>query len=110
MRFDLSYTGTSPEHKDMRSIVEIETEVLLKNLVHDLRQPLSTIETSTYYLNLLLGEGHERAHEQLRAIEHQVERAATLLSQVVGELRRLQAESHTGQIRSLTNEETAVVT
>src|SRR5579862_8171147 len=40
---------------NMRSIAEIETELLLKNLVHDLRQPLSTIETSTYYLNLLLG-------------------------------------------------------
>lgn len=95
----------------MRSIVEIETELLLKNLVHDLRQPLSTIETSTYYLNLLLGEdGHARAHEQLRAIEHQVDRAAALLSEAVAELHRLQQECPTANSRSLTNEATAVVT
>ncbi|SPE30392.1 hypothetical protein SBA3_1650041 [Candidatus Sulfopaludibacter sp. SbA3] len=94
----------------MRSIVEIETELLLKNLVHDLRQPLSTIETSTYYLNLLLGEGHQRAHEQLRIIEHQVDRAATLLSQAVAELHRLYEECPTGARRSRTKEETAAVT
>ena len=93
----------------MRSIAEIETELLLKNLVHDLRQPLSTIETSTYYLNLLLGDGHSRAHEQLRTIEHQVDRAAALLSDAVAELHRLQARP-TGESRSLTKEATAVVT
>ncbi|HWC96404.1 MAG TPA: hypothetical protein VG456_06640 [Candidatus Sulfopaludibacter sp.] len=76
----------------MRSIVEIETELLLKNLVHDLRQPLSTIETSTYYLNLILGEGHSRTHDQLRTIEHQVDIAANMLSQAVAELRRIQEE------------------
>lgn len=90
----------------MRSIVEIETTLLLKNLVHDLRQPLSTIETSTYYLNLILGEEHQRAHEQLHTIEHQVARAAALLSQAVAEMHRLQESA---SLR-LTKEETAAVT
>lgn len=93
----------------MRSIVEIETEILLKNLVHDMRQPLSTIETSTFYLNLLLGEANDRAHEQLRAIEHQVERAAALLSQAVAELHRLH-ECPADESRPLTKETTATVT
>ncbi len=93
----------------MRSIAEIETELLLKNLVHDLRQPLSTIETSTYYLNLLLGDGPSRAQEQLRAIEHQVDRAAALLAEAVAELQRLQGRPASDS-RSLTNEATAVVT
>ena len=93
----------------MRSIAEIETELLLKNLVHDLRQPLSTIETSAYFLNLLLGDGHERAHEQLHTIEHQVDRAAALLSQAVAELHRLQ-ECPTGESRSLTKAAIAAVT
>jgi signal transduction histidine kinase len=94
----------------MRSIVEIETEILLKNLVHDLRQPLSTIETSSYYLNLLLEDGPSRVREQLRTIEHQVDLAAAMLSQAVAELHRLQAEGPTGNSRSLTNEATAAVT
>lgn len=93
----------------MRSIAEIETEILLKNLVHDLRQPLSTIETSTYYLNILLGDGQQRAHEQLRTIEHQVDRAAALLTQAVAELHRLQA-GPTSESRSLTKAATAAVT
>ncbi len=93
----------------MRSIAEIETELLLKNLVHDLRQPLSTIETSTYYLNLLLSGGPDRAIEQLRTIEHQVDRAAALLAEAVAELHRLH-EYPTGESRSLTKEVTAAVT
>jgi signal transduction histidine kinase len=93
----------------MRSIAEIETELLLKNLVHDLRQPLSTIETSAYYLNILLGDAHPRAHDQLRTIEHQVDRAAALLSQAVAELHRLQ-ECPTAENRSLTKVATAAVT
>lgn len=93
----------------MRSIAEIETELLLKNLVHDLRQPLSTIETSIYYLNLLLGNGPPRAQEQLRAIEYQVDRAAALLSEAVAELHRLH-ECPNGESRSLTNATTAVGT
>jgi signal transduction histidine kinase len=93
----------------MRSIADIETEILLKNLVHDLRQPLSTIETSTYYLNILLSDGPQRAQEQLRTIEHQVDRAAALLSQAVAELHRLHACPAVDN-RSLTKEVTAIVT
>lgn len=93
----------------MRSIAEIETELLLKNLVHDLRQPLSTIETSAYYLNLLLSEGTQRAQEQVRTIEHQVDRAAALLSEAVAELHRLQ-ERPAVDSRSMTKPVTAVVT
>lgn len=58
-------------------------EQLLKNLVHDLRQPLSNIETSVYCLSLHLRAADPQTREQLRAIEHQVERAAALLSETV---------------------------
>jgi len=107
----LRYTYNSPEpYKKMRSIVEIETELLLKNLVHDLRQPLSTIETSVYYLNLLLREGQPRAQEQLRTIEHQVDMAASMLTQAVAEFHRIQEESPAAKQRALTKEATAAVT
>jgi signal transduction histidine kinase len=75
----------------MRSTNNTESEELLKNLVHDLRQPLGTIETSAYYLGLLLHDAHPEARDQIRTIEHQVVRAAALLTEAVAELHRLQA-------------------
>jgi hypothetical protein len=65
------------------------SEAILSDLVHDLRQPLSNIETSAYCLNLLTDPAHIRAREHLRAIEQQVAHAAALLSQAAAELRRL---------------------
>ena len=65
------------------------SEAILTELVHDLRQPLGTIETSAYCLNLLIDPAQARVDEHLRAIERQVARAAALLSEVAAELRRL---------------------
>ena len=60
---------------------------LLQALVHDLRQPLSTIENSAYYLNLLTGVENAQVQEQILCIQAQVERAAHLLSQLAAELK-----------------------
>jgi K+-sensing histidine kinase KdpD len=65
------------------------SEAILNDLVHDLRQPLGSIETSAYILNLLTDPAQIRAHEHLRAIEQQVARAAAMLAEAVAELRRL---------------------
>lgn len=61
-------------------------EQLLKNLVHDLRQPLSNIETSVYFLSLHLRAADPQTREQIRTLEHQVERAAAILSETVAAL------------------------
>jgi K+-sensing histidine kinase KdpD len=60
---------------------------LLQSLVHDIRQPLSTIENSAYYLNLLTGAENPQIQEQILCIQAQVERAAHLLSQLAAELK-----------------------
>ena len=60
---------------------------LLQSLVHDLRQPLSTIENSAYYLNLLTGAENPQVQEQILCIQAQVERAAILLAQLAAELK-----------------------
>lgn len=72
----------------MHSANLCDSEQLLKNLVHDLRQPLGTIETSVYYLGLILRSADPLAQEQIRTIEHQVERAAALLNAAVAEMNR----------------------
>ena len=64
------------------------SELLLTDLIHDLRQPLGNIETSAYCLNMMTDPAQVRAHEHLRAIQQQVARAAELLAAAAAELRR----------------------
>jgi signal transduction histidine kinase len=70
-----------------------EAEDILMDCVHDLRQPLTTIETSVFVLSLLLADSTGKVPEQLRTIERQVELAARTLDQAVTQLRRLRSES-----------------
>jgi K+-sensing histidine kinase KdpD len=72
----MTFTETSP------------SEAILADLVHDLRQPLSNIETSAYCLNLLTDPAQTRIHHHLRTIEQQLAQASALLSNVVAEMRR----------------------
>ena len=77
----------------MPSSDTMELDRILKNLVHDLRQPLGNIETSAYYLGILLREEDSQAREQIRTIEQQVDRAAAMLTQAVAELNRVRSVS-----------------
>jgi signal transduction histidine kinase len=86
------------------------SEQLLLNVVHDVRQPLSTIESSAYYLNVLLGDTDPRAAEQVRMIQRQVSDAARILSQAAAELGRLRAQRTVVENLDLTKPETAAVT
>jgi signal transduction histidine kinase len=51
----------------------------LGSLIHDLRQPLNTIQDRTCYLKMLLGNRSALVEEQLRLIERQVDAAAHML-------------------------------
>ena len=63
-------------------------EILLANLIHDLRQPLANIEGSSYYLSSLTRSGDARIQELARVIERQVEQAEQLLVAASVELSR----------------------
>ncbi len=67
----------------MSSFVRPSSEKLLTDLVHDLRQPLGTLEYSACYLEMLLGEAQEAVQQQLRIIQQQLDFAARLLSDAV---------------------------
>jgi signal transduction histidine kinase len=84
-------------------------EEIVGSLVHDLRQPLGNIETSVFYLDLVLDHPHGRVRDQLRTIEHQVAQAAGLLQQATEELRRLRAQRGAESL-DLTKSATASVT
>jgi signal transduction histidine kinase len=52
----------------------------LRDLAHDLRQPLSTIEAIAYYLTLVLPRDDQKTHEQLDRLQHLVEQSNWILS------------------------------
>lgn len=52
----------------------------LRDIAHDLRQPLSTIEAIAYYLTLVLPRDDEKTHEQLDRLQHLVEQSNWILS------------------------------
>src|SRR5580704_17118131 len=54
--------------------------IALRDIAHDLRQPLSTIEAIAYYLTLVLPRDDEETHEQLDRLQHLVEQSNWILS------------------------------
>jgi len=58
-----------------------ESEELLADLVHELRQPLSTLEYSACYLQMLLGEAPEAVQQQLRILQQQLDLANRLVDE-----------------------------
>jgi hypothetical protein len=87
-----------------------EAEDILMGCVHDIRQPLGTIATSVFVVNLLLGDVPGQVPEHLRMIERQVELAARTLDEAVAELRRLRAQRTGVESLDFTKSETAAVT
>ena len=55
-------------------------ENLLCNLAHELRQPLSTIESIAYYLELALPNADPRVLEQLTRLRHLVAQSGWMIS------------------------------
>ena len=94
----------------MRTFEIDESEDLLVDVVHDLRQPLGNIETSTFILNSLLSGASPEAHEQLRLIGRQVAIAAGILHEATAQLRRFRAQRAETDSLEFTNSQAAAVT
>lgn len=58
-------------------------ETSLHRLVHELRQPLSAIESIAYYLELITPADQIRVHHQLARIQQLLAQAGTTLSDAV---------------------------
>ena len=57
---------------------------VLRDVAHELRQPLSTIESIAYYLAMVLPPADERARAQLNCIRQLVEQSNWILSSGLG--------------------------
>jgi signal transduction histidine kinase len=56
------------------------TETLLHTLAHELRQPLSTIESIAYYLQLALPQAEPRVADQIRRLRELVEQSGAMIT------------------------------
>lgn len=81
----------------------------LADLIHDLRQPLATIEYSACYLQLVLEAAGAEVQEQLRLIQRQLDFANILLDAVSAPRSAVQRTA-AGDSRDLTKPETVAVT
>jgi hypothetical protein len=68
------------------------SDEILHSLIHDLRQPLGNLETSLFYLDLVLSHPSSRVREQMQAMERQVTRAVELLHRASQELHALRVQ------------------
>ncbi len=80
-------------------------------LVHELRQPLSSIALSASYLKLIMEPGQERVRQQVDCIQEQVDRLSDLLDRAATELRRggVQRAKRSVENLDLTKPHTAAV-
>lgn len=53
---------------------------IMRDVAHELRQPLGTIESIAYYLSLVLPPDDEKTHDQLRRMQDLVEQSEWILS------------------------------
>jgi signal transduction histidine kinase len=84
----------------MESSSEYSQENVLHAMAHELRQPLSTIESLAYYLSLALPE-NDKHREQLTRIQQLVEQSNWILSNGVGLSDPRPAEPETIDIEEL---------
>jgi signal transduction histidine kinase len=95
----------------MNCAVCTESEETIAALVHDLRQPLGTLEYSALYLQILLGEAEERVRQQLCLMQQQIELAAQMVSRAAERTARPAIQrAAAGESLDFTKSETAAVT
>jgi hypothetical protein len=54
------------------SVAQSHSEDILVDFAHQLRQPLTTLETLAFYLDLIAAPNNPRAHKQLRKIHAEI--------------------------------------
>lgn len=88
-----------------------EPQEAMAALVHDLRQPLGTLEYSALYLQILLGDAEEPVQQQLRLMQQQIELAAHIVNHAAEGMARSAIQSvAAGKSLDFTKSETAAVT
>jgi len=75
------------------SVAIASPEERLHDLVHDLRQPLSSIEAIAYYLEMTLPAGQFEARHYMSQLQRLVAETSAILERSVGDTRRGRARA-----------------
>ncbi len=67
----------------------------LRDLIHDLRQPLSSIEAIAYYLEMTLPADQVQAREHMTQLQRLVAEASAVLERSAGRVRKPCVPAHT---------------
>lgn len=70
------------------SIAPLPAAGTVQDLVHELRQPLSSIEAIAYYLEMTLPAEQSQARQYMRRIQQLVDEAGVTLNSAVSPLRK----------------------
>ena len=71
---------------------EFSSEEAVQSLVHDLRQPLSTMEAIAYYLEMTLPANLMEARRYLLRLQRLVEESNSILANAVHDSRKRETE------------------
>jgi len=63
-------------------------EEILRDLVHELRQPLSSIEAIAYFLEMTLPADQVQARQHMRRLQHLVDQAEAILNRTGASVRK----------------------
>jgi len=69
-------------------VAPLPVEETVRELVHELRQPLSSIEAIAYYLEMTLPAEEIRARQYMRRIQQLVDQASSTLSSAASPVRK----------------------
>ena len=64
------------------------SEEALRDLVHELRQPLSSIEAIAYYLEMTLPADQIQARQYMRRLQELVDQSTTILDRAASDYRQ----------------------
>src|SRR4051794_24518142 len=65
------------------SRVEPNADTIIRNLAHELRQPLSALESIAFYLDLMLTQEDPKTRKQLRRLRHLVQQSDWAVSNAI---------------------------
>ena len=77
--------GTAPEFGDPSETQHnhYEATAVVRHLAHELRQPLSTVESIAYYLEIILPHQDQRVRQQVGKLQQAVQQSNWILSDAV---------------------------
>src|SRR5258708_8339766 len=83
LQFASVAVSMAPRYSSTQPTMEPETgslSTVLRHLAHELRQPLSTIESTAFYLGMILPETESRARQQVDKLQRLVQQVNAILS------------------------------